>query len=324
MKSAAPKFVSNQPDGDALLRDVREGLSARPRRLPCKYLYDAEGSALFEAICELDEYYPTRSELEIFETHLPAITDAVGPRAALVEYGCGTSLKTRRLLAALEDPVGIVLIDISETALAQAVAALRAEFPSLDVHAAVADFTSGIELPAFLRQARKHVVFFPGSTIGNFARPDARAFLGRQAALLGPGGGLLVGVDLKKRRSVLEAAYNDRKGVTAAFNLNILARINRELGANFDLERFSHRALYREDPGRIEMWLIADADQEVRVDGERFRIPAGEGICTEYSAKYSIAEFQHMARSAGFLLDRVWTDARGYFSVHYGEVVGAR
>jgi dimethylhistidine N-methyltransferase len=320
MTVAAGTVVGAGPSTDMFLRDVCEGLSGEPRRLPCKYLYDARGSQLFEEICEVDEYYPTRTELAIFESSLPDIAAAIGPEALIVEYGCGASVKTRKLLAALEDPVGLVAVDISEPALQEAAVSLRTTFPSLDVSAVVADFTEELNFPLPQRRAKKSVVFFPGSTIGNFSRPEARAFLARQAEFLGPGGGLLVGVDLKKDRGVLEAAYDDRRGVTAAFNLNILAHINRELGANFDLDGFAHRAVYREEPGRIEMWLVAKSSQTVRLNGSSFHFGAGEGICTEYSAKYSIPEFRGMAWAAGFDLDRVWTDPREWFSVHYGEV----
>jgi L-histidine N-alpha-methyltransferase len=324
MTIAATSVVQAGPDTDTFLREVSEALAGTPRSLPCKYLYDARGSELFEEICQLEEYYPTRTELGIFERDLRRIAAAIGPRALIIEYGCGASVKTRQLLSALEDPVGIVAVDISAPALRDAAVRLRAEFPTLEVSAVVADFTdaAGVPLPAVA--ANKRVVFFPGSTIGNFTRPHARDFLSRQAELLGAGGGLLVGVDLKKDPRVLEAAYDDRRGVTAAFNLNILAHINRELGADFDLDAFEHRAVYREPPGRIEMWLVATHDQRVRVGGQMFAIAAGEGICTEHSAKYSITEFRGMAWSAGFALDRVWTDPREWFSVHYGEVRARR
>lgn len=324
MTIAAPRVVRAGPDASTFYREVAAGLSGTPRSLPCKYLYDRRGSELFEEICELEEYYPTRTEIRIFERDLGAIAAAIGPDALIIEYGCGASVKTRRLLEALERPAGIVAVDISEPALCDAAARLREQFPGLRVCAVVADFTEKDAVPLPRIAARKQVVFFPGSTIGNFSRPDARAFLARQADLLGPGGGLLVGVDLQKDRGVLEAAYDDARGVTAAFNRNILAHINRELDADFDLDAFEHRAIYRETPGRIEMWLVAKRDQRVRIGSRVFAIPAGEGICTEHSAKYSITEFRGMAWSAGFALDRVWTDPREWFSVHYGEVRARR
>jgi len=323
VKLASKALERPAPTTSTFFREVCEGLSARPRRLPCKYFYDRRGSELFEAICELDEYYPTRTELEIFDRHLGEIARAIGPDALIVEYGSGASVKTRRLLAALASPVGLVAVDIAERALREAAERLRAEFPATEVLPVVADFTAPIALPMPKRRARRRVVFFPGSTIGNFTRPEARAFLERQARLVGPGGGLLVGVDLKKERAVLEAAYNDRHGITAAFNRNMLAHINRELGGDFDLDAFTHRAPYRELAGRIEMWLVADSDQQVRIGPATFHIPKDEGICTEYSAKYSVAEFQQMAHEAGFSPQRVWTDPRGYFSVHYCEVASA-
>ena len=324
MTTAARNVVQAGPDLETFAREVMRGLASSPRTLPCKYLYDARGSEIFEEICGLEEYYPTRTELEIFERDLPEIAAAIGPGALVIEYGCGASVKTHKLMAALEDPAGIVAVDISEPALRDSAERLRGAFPGLFVSAVVADFTDpeGVPLPAC--DPRKRVVFFPGSTIGNFTRSEARAFLARQADLVGTGGGLLVGVDLKKDPRVLEAAYDDARGVTAAFNLNVLAHINRELGADFDLDAFEHCALYRDPPGRIEMWLVANRDQRVRLRDKVFTIAKGEGICTEHSAKYSVTEFRGMAWSAGFSLDRVWTDSRGWFSVHYGEVRGRR
>jgi len=318
VKLATEGIVEARPSSSTFLREVCEGLSARPRRLPCKYLYDRRGSELFEEICDLEEYYPTRTELEIFDAHVAEMARAIGPQALIVEYGSGASVKTRRLLAALEDPVGLVAVDIAERALRESAARLRAAFPSTEVLPVIADFTTPIALPMPRRRARKRVVFFPGSTIGNFTRSEARAFLRWQAKLVGRGGGLLVGVDLKKDRRVLEAAYDDRRGVTAAFNLNILAHINRELGADFDPAEFTHRAPYRARSGRVEMWLVARSDQEVRIGSAAFRIPKGEGICTEHSAKYSTEEFRRMLGATGFEPARLWTDRRGYFSVHYG------
>ncbi len=320
MKLATERVVSARTTSSTFFREVCEGLSSRPRRLPCKYLYDRRGSELFEAICELDEYYPTRTELEIFDEHVSQMAQAIGPGALVVEYGSGASVKTSRLLAALEDPVGLVAVDIAERALRDAAQRLRAEFPMTEILPVVADFTAPIALPMPRRRARKRVIFFPGSTIGNFTRADARAFLRRQATLVGEGGGLLVGVDLKKDRSILEAAYDDRDGVTAAFNLNILRHINRELGADFDLDAYAHHAPYRARSGRIEMWLLAKSDQEVRIGDTTFRVLKGEGICTEHSAKYSVGEFRRMLDMTGFNPARVWRDPRGYFSIHYGEV----
>ena len=318
MKLAAkPQPSVRHEVAGTFFHDVCAGLASRPRRLPCKYLYDRRGSELFEAICELDEYYPTRTELEIFDEHVDEMADAIGPEALVVEYGSGASIKTRRLLSALDRPVALVAIDIAERALRDATQQLREEFPDVEMLPVVADFTQPIALPMPRRRARKRVIFFPGSTIGNFTRVEARAFLRRQAKLVGPGGGILVGVDLKKDRAVLEAAYDDRRGVTAAFNLNMLEHINRELGADFDLDAFAHRAPYRERAGRIEMWLVAKSDQQVRIGDAEFRIPKGEGICTEHSTKYSVEGFRRSLRSAGFAPARLWKDRRGYFAVHY-------
>lgn len=322
MKHATERALEARTNASTFFREVCEGLASRPRRLPCKYLYDRRGSELFEAICELDEYYPTRTELEIFDAHVSEMAQVIGPGALVVEYGSGASVKTRRLLAALDAPVGLVAVDIADRTLRESAQRLRAEFPDTEILPVVADFTAPIALPMPRRRARKRVVFFPGSTIGNFTRAEARAFLRRQATLIGPGGGLLVGVDLEKDRRVLEAAYDDCDGITAAFNLNILRHINRELGADFDLDAYIHRAPYRARLGRVEMWLVAKSDQEVRIGNAVFRIPKGEGICTEHSAKYSVGAFRRMLGAAGFVPTRLWSDSRGYFSVHYGEVAG--
>lgn len=322
VEEGAPPLRDFGPEAADFRRDVLAGLRRSPRSIPSKYLYDERGSQLFERICELEEYYPTRTELAITRKHLTEIADCLGPRCLLVEYGSGSSLKTRILLDRLEDPAGYVPIDISREHLARSAAELDAAYPNLDVLPVCADYTGDYDLPRPRRPARHVVVYFPGSTIGNFTPPAARDFLAHVAEVCGPGGGLLIGVDLVKDRETLERAYDDAEGVTAAFNRNLLARANRELGADFDLDAFAHVALWNGELGRIEMHLESLRDQEVRVAGERLRFRAGERIHTENSYKYELEQFAALAGSAGLGLVEVWTDPERLFSVQYLEALG--
>jgi dimethylhistidine N-methyltransferase len=302
-------------DEDAFARAVIEGLSQPEKSLPCRYLYDARGSELFEEITRLPEYYPTRTEAAILEAHGREMADALPRGAALVEFGSGSSLKTEILLRHLSGLGCYVSIDVSESALEEAARRLARRFPTLDVRPIVGDFTSPIVLPADVA-ARPKTGFFPGSTIGNFAPADAQRVLGVFRTMLAPGGRLIVGADLKKDPRTLVLAYNDAAGVTAAFNLNLLARINRELAGTFDLSGFRHEAVYNPREGRIEMHLLAVRAQEASVRGRRFRFREGETIHTENSYKYSLDQFRDFARSAGWEPQRVWTDERALFSVH--------
>jgi dimethylhistidine N-methyltransferase len=299
------------------LADVLAGLSRPQKEIPCKWLYDARGSRLFEQICQLDEYYPTRTELAIMEAHAPGMAAALGGRCALVEYGSGSSLKTRLLLQHLRQPVAYVPIDISAGALSDASARLARAFPGLHVLPVCGDFTAGLDLPLDGLGERRRAVYFPGSTIGNFHKPEVVAFLREVARLCGAGGALLIGVDLRKERAVLERAYDDARGVTAAFDLNVLVRANRELGANFRLDRFRHVAPFDERHGRIEMHLVSTAAQLVTVGGRTFRLDEGESIWTESSYKYGMREFATLAALAGWQCERTWTDERNWFSVQY-------
>jgi L-histidine N-alpha-methyltransferase len=301
----------------AFLADVLEGLASPQKQLPCKWLYDARGSQIFEQICTLEEYYPTRVELGILETGVRGMAALLGPGCALVEYGAGSGLKTRLLLEHLEDPAAYVPIDISPSALAGTVARLARDFPHVRVLPVCADFTAPLDLPLAGVRARRRAVFFPGSTIGNLHKPEMVAFLREVARQCGPGGGLLLGVDLRKERSVLERAYDDARGVTAAFNLNLLARANRELGADFDLGKFRHEARWEPRYGRVEMHLVSRTAQAVNVAGERFRFDPGETIWTESSYKYELRELAALAALAGWRCERAWTDERAWFSVHY-------
>jgi dimethylhistidine N-methyltransferase len=297
--------------------DVLRGLGAPEKELPCKYLYDEVGSALFELITELDEYYPTRTEIGIMEQHAREMAGLLGPRCLLIEYGSGSSVKTRRLLDQLRDPAGYVPIDVSGEYLRRSAHALGEEYPEIEVLPLCADFTRPLVLPVCRKTAARRVVYFPGSTLGNFSLKAALALLRQTVGLCGRDGGILLGIDLRKDPRVIEAAYNDRRGVTAAFNRNILVRINRELDADFEVEQFVHRAFYNAARGRIEMHLVSRRDQIVRVGEVPFFFAAGETIHTENSHKYSLRALNDLAEAGGFVAERVWTDDRQYFSVAY-------
>jgi len=310
------KIYDYAPTEERFLDAVLNGLTQPQKQLPCKFFYDARGSRLFDAICGLDEYYPTRTELALLEDHDAEIAELIGPGAELIEFGCGSLQKVRILLAALRSPAAFVPIDISREHLVQSAEDLAAEFPALTIRPVVADYTQPLDLP-IMERVRKRVGFFPGSTIGNFTRAEAVRFLRVVAGIIGTGGELLIGVDLKKDPAILHAAYNDRKGITAAFNLHILDRINRELGADFDMDSFRHKAFYSEDEGRIEMHIESLKGQTVRINGSSFDFEAGETIHTENSHKYGIEEFQACAAQAGFEPVRCWTDPKNLCSVHY-------
>jgi dimethylhistidine N-methyltransferase len=303
---------------ESFREDVIAGLSLPQKALPPKYFYDARGSRLFEAICRLPEYYPTRCELALTRAHLGAIARFAGGRGSagvtLIEYGSGESVKSRLLIRAMR-PASYIPIDISREALAAAAGRLGREFPWLRVVAVHGDFSQPLKIPA-PEGAGRRVVYFPGSTIGNLTPDEAHAFLRMTRGQVGPHGAMLVGVDLKKDATVLHAAYNDARGVTARFNLNVLGRINRELGADFDLRGFRHYAFYNAALGRIEMHLVSLRRQAASVGRYRFGFDAGESIHTENSYKYSIAEFQALAARAGFRGAKVWLDRRGMFSLH--------
>jgi L-histidine Nalpha-methyltransferase len=296
----------SEPD---FLSDVVAGLSLPQKALPPKYFYDAAGSRLFERICRLPEYYLTRAELALTRTHIGAIARFAGKGAELVEYGSGESLKTRLLIRALR-PSAYLPVDISAAALRAATLRLAREFPKLRIVPVHGDFSRPLDLPS---SKRRRIVYFPGSTIGNLMPGEAHAFL---SMTRGPAMRMLVGVDLKKDANVLHAAYNDSRRVTAAFNLNLLARINRELGADFDLKRFAHYAFYNAALGRIEMHLVSLARQSVRIARHRFAFDAGESIHTENSYKYSVDDFGALAAQAGFAAKKVWMDRKGLFALH--------
>jgi dimethylhistidine N-methyltransferase len=303
------------------LRDVIAGLRSRPKQLPCKYFYDRRGSELFDQICQLDEYYLTRAELALMDQFAPEMGAQIGGGAMLVEYGSGSSVKTRYLLDGLPDPVAYVPVDISGDHLQHTAGELARDYPQIEILPVCADFTKDFALPRSLRTASHAAVYFPGSTIGNFMPGEAIALLRRITRMCGTGGGLLIGVDLKKDIPTIEAAYNDRLGVTAEFNLNLLRRINRELGADFDLDQFFHQARYNAELGRVEMYLISRQAQTVTVGGEAIEFEPGETICTEHSHKYTVDEFAAVAAAAGLTLRREWTTKRREFAVLHFAVL---
>ena len=303
------------PRLDEMCEEVLAGLHESQKTLPCKYFYDERGSALFEAICELPEYYLTRTELGIMETHVSAMGAALGPGLLLVEPGSGSGVKTRLLLEHLPRPVAYVPVDISREALMPSAERLQRLFPALEVLPVCADFSQAFSVPLPRRRVTRHAVYFPGSTIGNFTPAETVGLLRHMRHLAGLDGALLIGVDLLKDKAVLERAYDDAAGVTAQFNLNILARINRELDADFDLQGFEHRAVFNQAESCIEMHLVSARAQEVRVAGDRFRFKSGEHILSERSYKHSPEGFAVLAAQAGLRIDQQWTDDRRYFSV---------
>jgi L-histidine Nalpha-methyltransferase len=304
--------------GQESFRDaVFAGLGHVPKTLPCKFFYDGRGSALFEEICRVPEYYLTRTEIAILERNAGAIAAEIGPHCRLIEFGSGASIKVRLLLRALEAPAAYVPVDISRGPLREAAAQLAAEFPGLPVIAVCADYTRPFPLPPLPGHVGRRVGFFPGSTIGNF-EPDAVVrFLRHCAELLGSESAMLIGVDLKKDAAILNRAYNDAAGLNGAFNLNLLVRINRELGGDIDVDRFAHVAFYNADAGRMELYLESRTAQHATIAGRRFDFAAGERIHTENSYKYGIDEFRALAARAGFRPAETWVDRDALFSVHY-------
>ncbi len=301
------------------LDEIVEGLKQDEKMISPKYFYDERGSQLFDEITRLPEYYPTETELQIMRDNIDEIADLVGEQASLIEFGSGSSLKIRILLDHLKSLAVYVPVDISEDHLVASAEALKADYPDLEILPVAADFTQPFDLPSPTIMPVKNVVYFPGSTIGNFTNDAALELLKVMHHEAKEGGALLIGVDLQKDSEILEAAYNDSQGVTAEFNLNMLRHINREHGANFDLEAFEHRAEYNEEAGRIEIHLDATTDQTIELGEDTIEIEAGEAILTEYSHKYTLEGFAAMAREAGFEVKKVWTDPEQLFSVQYCE-----
>ena len=300
--------------------EVLFGLSKSPRRLPYKFFYDEQGAQLFRQICDLPEYYITRTEIEILRLQGSEIAAALGPEIELIGLGTGAGTKTRILLEELREPRVYVPIDISKEQLEKSTERFRKMFPKLQILPVAADYLEPFELPLPRALSSRSVIYFPGSTIGNFEPDAAGEFLNRLVDLAGDGGGLLVGVDLQKDRHVIEAAYNDNAGVTAKFNKNLLARINRELGSDFNLAHWQHYAVYNPAEGRIEIYLLSEIDQAVKIGDRTFQFRAGEKILTEYSYKHTIGGFITLARQAGFDFQQVWTDDNRWFGVFYFTV----
>ena len=307
-------------DHPEFMKDVLAGLRGSPKTLPCKYFYDKRGSELFEAICETDDYYPTRTELGIMGEHAPDMARRLGPSVFLVEYGSGSSQKTRLLLDAMDQPAGYMPIDISREHLLNSAESIAKQYPALKVLPLCADYLGPMTLPEAGPQERRRAFYFPGSTIGNFVPRQAAEFLEKMASHAGPGGGLLIGVDLTKDRATLERAYDDCDGLTAAFNMNLLTRINQELGGDLPLEHFRHEARWNPDEGRVEMHLVCEATCELNLEGEKIRFVPGESIHTENAYKYDLDEFRRLAGQAGFAARDAWTDPAGRFRVQYFEV----
>ena len=312
------------PATSDLLSDVIADLFSNPRTLPCKYFYDEQGAALFQRICELPEYYITRTEIDILDRHRAEIASQIGPNVELIGLGTGAGTKTRILIEALEKPAAYIPVDISEKQLRKSTARFQKIFPNLEILPVCADYLQPVVLPSPRHKAARNVVYFPGSTIGNFEPPEALEFLRRVANVSGRGGGLLIGSDLQKDQNVIEAAYNDKAGVTAQFNLNLLTHINRETGANFDLSRWQHCAIYNAEAGRIEMYLISKTDQTVRIQDRQFHFRAREKILTEHSYKHTPEGFIAVARQAGFDFLKLWTEDARLFGVFYFSCSGGR
>jgi len=310
------RLARRRPDED-MAAEVLRGLRECPKRIASKYFYDARGSALFERICEQPEYYLARAEAAILERHGAQIAQLLGPRLRLVEYGCGCGGRTLQLLRLLQEPAAYVPVELSSAALAASVQALAVEFPQLPVQPVCADFTRLLILQRPAAEAARTLIWFPGSTIGNFEVAAAVALLQQMRIEMGARGGALIGIDLRKDYLQLEAAYNDAAGVTAAFTLNLLERLNRELAADFELAAFRHRARYNPMAGRIETHLISLREQRVTLAGDTLRFSAGEAMLVEYSYKYTPEQFARMAARAGLRRERAWSDAAGAFSLQY-------
>lgn len=299
-----------------VLREVIDGLSKQQKSLPSKYFYDERGSQLFDEICILDEYYPTRTELRILSDNIEEITSNIGDECVLVELGSGSSIKIRLLIDHLSTLAAYIPVDISTNHLLNSSENLKADHPELVIHPLTADYTKEFSLPQIKEHYRTIEAFYPGSTIGNFTPVEARKFLNRIAKTCGIGSGLLIGVDLKKDIDILNAAYNDSKNVTAEFNLNILNNINNLINADFDTDRFNHYAFYNEDEGRIEMHLISKEQQSLHIDDHTFKLDKDETILTEYSYKYTIEEFAKLVKGI-YTVENVWVDENNLFSVQF-------
>lgn len=313
--NAMLQLTDLHPTPDDITGDVLAGLAGTPKRLPSKYFYDKRGSELFEEITRQPEYYLTRVELALLEASAAEIAEAVGPRAHVVEYGSGSGRKTRLLLDALDDPVAYTPIEISRSALLGSVERLDREFDDIEVLPVLADFTEPVPLPVPEREADHALVFFPGSTLGNFTEGEAIRLLRAMHSTMGDRGGALLGIDMQKAPAMIEAAYNDAAGVTAAFTLNLLVRLNRDIGSDFDPQAFAHQAEYVVDAGRIETFLVSRKAQAVIVEGRRFEFVDGERMQVEYSQKYTDDSLATLASEAGLKVVRGWNDPSDWFGL---------
>ncbi len=316
MNDTALKINSDYDVEEHLLQEIKDDLSKNHKELPCKLFYDKRGSELFDEITTLAEYYPTRTETDIIRTNIEEISRYIGDNCLLVELGSGSSMKIRLLLEGLMQLAAYIPLDISYKHLIESATALRKDYPDIKIIPLCVDYTKPFKFPAFNFEWKKTVVFYPGSTIGNFHPEYAKKFLASVARRSGSGSGLLIGVDLKKDKDVLENAYNDSRGVTAEFNLNILHRLNSELGADFDIDSWEHEAIYNEKKGRIEMHLKSLAKQIVTIDDEKIYFKKNETIITEYSYKYTTAEFESLTKDY-YNVEKVWTDSNNWFSLQY-------
>ena len=314
------RLIDYEPTADNFLEEALEGLQKPQKTLPCKFIYDEQGSEIFSRICELDEYYPTRTEIAIMRERANEMAEVMGPECAIVEYGIGSALKTHMLLEALDDPVACVPVEISREFLLNSTEGLAREFPHIEFVPICANFLAPFSLPVFSRPARRAIAYFPGSTIGNLTPDEAEDLLGNMAATCGGGGGLLLGIDLIKEVETIEAAYNDSLGVTEEFNKNLLVRMNRELGADFNVESFDFRAFYNSEVRRVESYLISQAPQSVRLGGKTISFKKGETIHTENSHKYDIKDFSEFAAGQGFQTEKVWTDGEKKFAVLFLKI----
>lgn len=320
VKNNAMHFYDYHPKQTSFAEEVIHGMQQTPRKLEPKLFYDEKGSQLFDAICKTSEYYPTKTEIKILKNNIDEIAECIGKECLLIEPGSGSSQKVRIILDKVT-PRAYMPLDISKDYLCYAAGDVAEEYPWLDVHAACVDYTRPFQLPSCHEEARK-VAFFPGSSIGNFEPEEAVSFLKNLAQLIDIDGGLLIGVDLKKDSEILNAAYNDDKGITAAFNQNLLTRIRNELESDIDINKFNHYAYYNENKGRIEMHLVCNQDYTLSIDGHDFKFNKDQSIHTESSYKYTISEFHKLAKQAGYTPVKVWSDEDNLFSVHYFEVDG--
>ncbi|WP_442482964.1 L-histidine N(alpha)-methyltransferase [Aeoliella sp. SH292] len=320
MVISSPLERLNASHRDTFRKDVIQGLRMPQKTLPSKYFYDQRGSELFDQICELPEYYPTRTEVEIMRQHAAEIGERIGPNSMIIELGSGSSMKTSWLLENTPRPVAYVPVDICREHLAAAAARIAKQFVEIEVAPICADFSTPFLLPVTETRIARRVVYFPGSTIGNFRPESARQLLKQMAKLVGKNGAMVIGYDLDKDPRVLERAYDDAAKVTAEFNKNLLRRINNELDADFAMDKFHHRALYNPVQHRVEMHLVSGQEQRVAVDGEEFDFASGESIRTELSHKYRINQFGRLAQAAGFGEGTVWTDPQQQFAVGYYPV----